>query len=54
MPISFPSFVAAVQEQVAPARLPDLYAGTQLVLAGRYRRAGTFDVTLRGGTFICR
>ena len=31
-----------------PTRLPDLYAGTQLVLAGRYRRAGTFDVTLRG------
>ncbi|HEU5315266.1 MAG TPA: VIT domain-containing protein [Chloroflexota bacterium] len=33
---------------VHPVRLPDLYAGTQLVVAGRYRRAGTFDVTLRG------
>ena len=33
---------------VLPTRLPDLYAGTQLVLAGRYRRAGAFDVTLRG------
>ncbi|HET7769827.1 MAG TPA: VIT and VWA domain-containing protein, partial [Chloroflexota bacterium] len=33
---------------VLPTRLPDLYAGTQLVVAGRYRRAGTFDVTLRG------
>lgn len=31
-----------------PIRLPDLYAGAQLVLTGRYRRAGTFDVTLRG------
>lgn len=31
-----------------PARLPDLYAGSQLVISGRYRRAGTFDVTLAG------
>jgi len=31
-----------------PARLPDLYAGSQLVLSGRYRRSGTFDVTLAG------
>ncbi len=33
---------------VFPAQLPDLYAGTQLVLAGRYRTPGTFDVTLSG------
>lgn len=33
---------------VLPARLPDLYAGGQVVVAGRYRTPGTFDVTLRG------
>ncbi len=30
-------------------KLPgDLYAGTQLMVAGRYSKAGTFEVTLRG------
>ncbi|CAA9290433.1 MAG: hypothetical protein AVDCRST_MAG77-4674 [uncultured Chloroflexi bacterium] len=31
-----------------PSQLPDLYAGGQLVLTGRYRRPGTIDVTLSG------
>ena len=33
---------------VFPTRLPDLYAGTQLVVTGRYRKPGPIDVTLRG------
>ncbi|HEV2126493.1 MAG TPA: hypothetical protein VGW38_27360, partial [Chloroflexota bacterium] len=31
-----------------PTQLPDLYAGSQLVVVGRYRHAGTYDVTLTG------
>ncbi|MGH2368704.1 MAG: VIT domain-containing protein, partial [Chloroflexota bacterium] len=31
-----------------PAQLPDLYAGGQLMVAGRYRLPGRFDVTLSG------
>jgi Ca-activated chloride channel family protein len=34
--------------QIYPAQLPDLFAGTQLVLAGRYRDGGTEMITLRG------
>jgi Ca-activated chloride channel family protein len=34
--------------QIYPAQLPDLFAGTQLVLAGRYRDGGTETITLRG------
>ncbi len=33
---------------VHPQRLGDLYAGSQLTLAGRYTQAGAFEVTLRG------
>lgn len=33
---------------LAPGRLPDLYRGGQLVLAGRYRRPGRGTLTLRG------
>jgi Ca-activated chloride channel family protein len=33
---------------VHPKSPGDLYAGTQLMITGRYRKAGTFDVTLRG------
>jgi Ca-activated chloride channel family protein len=35
-------------EQIYPATLPDLFAGTQLVLAGRYREGGPATVTLSG------
>ncbi|MFN2136858.1 MAG: VIT domain-containing protein, partial [Candidatus Promineifilaceae bacterium] len=31
-----------------PAQLPDLFAGSQLVVAGRYRDAGEATITLRG------
>jgi Ca-activated chloride channel family protein len=31
-----------------PARLPDLYAGGQVLVSGRYRTPGTFDVSLSG------
>ena len=34
--------------QIYPGQLPDLFAGTQLVLAGRYRDGGSETVTLRG------
>ncbi len=34
--------------QVYPSQLPDLFAGSQLVLAGRYRDDGVETVTLRG------
>jgi Ca-activated chloride channel family protein len=35
-------------EEFYPDPLPDLFAGTQLALAGRYRGDGTVDVTLSG------
>jgi Ca-activated chloride channel family protein len=35
-------------EQVYPQALPDLFAGTQLVLAGRYRDGGPATITLTG------
>lgn len=35
-------------DQIYPATLPDLFAGAQLVLAGRYREGGPATVTLRG------
>ncbi len=37
-----------VVEQMYPQTLPDLFAGAQLVLAGRYRQGGTADITLSG------
>ncbi len=33
---------------VYPKRIPDLYAGVQLMIAGRYGKPGTHRVTLRG------
>jgi len=39
----------AVQE-VYPVELPDLFAGTQLVIAGRYREGGPATITLSGTT----
>jgi Ca-activated chloride channel homolog len=35
-------------EQIYPTTLPDLFAGTQLVLAGRYREGGPATITLGG------
>ena len=35
-------------EQLYPADLPDLFAGTQLVVAGRYRQGGPATITLLG------
>ena len=37
-----------VVEQMYPQELPDLFAGTQLMLAGRYRDGGPATVTLTG------
>lgn len=37
-----------VVEQLYPDTLPDLFAGSQLVLVGRYRDSGTATITLRG------
>lgn len=38
----------AIIEDVHPSPLPDLYAGSQLVVTGRYSRGGPTTVTLRG------
>lgn len=35
-------------EQLYPQTLPDLFAGTQLILTGRYREGGAATITLRG------
>jgi Ca-activated chloride channel homolog len=35
-------------DQVYPAQLPDLFAGTQLVIAGRYRDGGPATIALTG------
>jgi len=37
-----------VVEQIYPQSLPDLFAGTQLVVAGRYRDGGPATITLTG------
>jgi len=37
-----------VVEQLYPGTLPDLFAGTQLVIAGRYRDGGPATITLTG------
>lgn len=37
-----------VVEQLYPQTLPDLFAGTQLILTGRYRQGGPATITLRG------
>ncbi len=33
---------------IYPSPLPDLFAGSQVVVVGRYRQGGTVDVTLKG------
>jgi len=35
-------------EEIYPYPLPDIFAGSQLVLVGRYRRGGNTDVVMRG------
>ena len=37
-----------IVEDVYPYPLPDLFAGTQLIVVGRYRNGGTTDITLTG------
>jgi Ca-activated chloride channel family protein len=41
-------FGGIIVEQMYPQQLPDLFAGTQLVLAGRYREGGPATITLTG------
>jgi Ca-activated chloride channel family protein len=41
-------FGDVVVEDVYPYPLPDLFAGTQLILTGRYRKSGSVRVTLTG------
>jgi Ca-activated chloride channel family protein len=41
-------FDGIVVEQMYPQELPDLFAGTQLVLTGRYRDGGPATITLEG------
>ncbi len=41
-------FDDVIVEDVYPDPLPDLFAGTQLILAGRYRGDGAVRITLRG------
>lgn len=41
-------FADVFVEQLYPQTLPDLFAGSQLVLAGRYREGGPATITLRG------
>jgi Ca-activated chloride channel homolog len=41
-------FGDVVVEQLYPSAMPDLFAGTQLVLTGRYRDGGPATITLQG------
>ncbi|MBK8989333.1 MAG: VWA domain-containing protein [Chloroflexi bacterium] len=41
-------FGGVVVEQMYPQTLPDLFAGTQLALVGRYRQGAPTTITLRG------
>ncbi|MGD8855476.1 MAG: VIT domain-containing protein [Chloroflexota bacterium] len=41
-------FEDIIVEQMYPQELPDLFAGAQLVLAGRYREGGPATITLTG------
>ena len=45
-----PNGLAAVEDTVAPARLPDLFPGAPLVVAGRYRGSATGSIVLQGNT----
>ncbi len=42
------AFSGVQVEDIYPYPLPDLFAGTQLVVAGRYRGSGPAELTLRG------
>src|SRR5690606_22817966 len=37
-----------IDEQTYPTEMPDLFAGSQLVIAGRHREGGPTTITLRG------
>jgi Ca-activated chloride channel family protein len=37
-----------IVDQVYPQRIPDLFAGSQLILLGRYREGGPVKITLKG------
>jgi len=37
-----------IVDQVYPQRIPDLFAGSQLIMLGRYREGGTAKITLKG------
>ncbi len=37
-----------IVDQVYPQRIPDLFAGSQLILLGRYREGGPAKITLKG------
>jgi len=41
-------FDGVIGEDIYPALLPDLFAGTQLILVGRYRGGGATRITLTG------
>jgi Ca-activated chloride channel family protein len=43
-------FGGVAVHDVYPVQLPDLFAGTQLVVAGRYREGGPATITLSGTT----
>ncbi|MBC8125352.1 MAG: VWA domain-containing protein [Candidatus Kapabacteria bacterium] len=42
------AFSPAVMYDLAPLSIPDIYAGEQLAVAGRYTKAGIVEVTLAG------
>jgi len=42
------AFGGALVDDVYPYPLPDLYAGSQVVLVGRYRQGGAIELTLTG------
>ena len=42
------AFSGVTIEDVYPYPLPDLFAGSQLIVAGRYARGGAADLTVRG------
>ena len=42
------TFGDIVVDQVYPQKIPDLFAGSQLILVGRYREGGPAEITLTG------
>jgi Ca-activated chloride channel homolog len=43
-----PEGLAILDDTISPARLPDIFAGVPLVVAGRYRGSATGSITLQG------